>query len=416
MTIEELRKSGMIAYEYIRGSHAYGLNTPDSDEDRGGVFICPPEMLLGLRSGYVEQVADEKGDTVFYEFGRWIELLCKSNPTALESLFVPKRCIVGEVHPMIKKVMENREMFLSKECFKTLTGYAVSQIMKAKGLNKKIVNPVTERKTPMDFCHVPNGLGGSQKLSEWLRKKGYLANYCGLAKMDGMNDLYALYYDWGNHLIHEFNTLMGCQVDIHDSSIAWELANQLEYRDFGQSLRNDYPKWMPSLMSTIMECEPYGFSGIINMDGTSNEVRLSSIPKGLKPLTYVSYNQNGYESHCRRYKEYQDWVKHRNPVRYENNLGHNYDAKNLMHTMRLLKMGTELAEGKGLNIDRTNIDKDFLMKIRNHEMSYEEIVSMATAEKAKMEEAAKVSKLPDIISMDKVNKLLIELRKEHYHI
>ena len=80
MTIEELRNSGMIAFEYIRGSHAYGLNTPTSDEDRGGVFICPKEMLYGLRGSYIEQVADEKNDTVFYEFGRWVELLLKSNP------------------------------------------------------------------------------------------------------------------------------------------------------------------------------------------------------------------------------------------------------------------------------------------------------------------------------------------------
>ena len=41
MTIEELRKSGWIAFEYIRGSHAYGLNTETSDVDMGGVFILP---------------------------------------------------------------------------------------------------------------------------------------------------------------------------------------------------------------------------------------------------------------------------------------------------------------------------------------------------------------------------------------
>ena len=128
MTIEELKKSGWIAYEYIRGSHAYGLNTETSDIDKGGVYICPPEMLMGLRSNYIEQVSDEKNDTVYYEFGRWIELLLKSNPTALESLFIPKHCIIGEVHPMVQYIIDNRDMFLSKECFKTLLGYSYSQI------------------------------------------------------------------------------------------------------------------------------------------------------------------------------------------------------------------------------------------------------------------------------------------------
>ena len=96
LTIEDLRKNGWIAYEYRRGSHMYHLNVATSDEDTGGVFICPKSYLYGLRSEYPEQVADEKNDTVFYEFGRWIELLLKSNPTALESLFAPEDCIIGE--------------------------------------------------------------------------------------------------------------------------------------------------------------------------------------------------------------------------------------------------------------------------------------------------------------------------------
>ena len=67
MTIEELRKSGWIAFEYIRGSHAYGLNTETSDVDMGGVFILPNDYLMGLRSHYIEQVSDDKNDTVYYE-------------------------------------------------------------------------------------------------------------------------------------------------------------------------------------------------------------------------------------------------------------------------------------------------------------------------------------------------------------
>ena len=42
LTIQDLRDRGWIAYEYVRGSHAYGLNTESSDKDIGGVFICPP--------------------------------------------------------------------------------------------------------------------------------------------------------------------------------------------------------------------------------------------------------------------------------------------------------------------------------------------------------------------------------------
>ena len=153
LTIQDLKERGWIAYEYIRGSHLYGLNVENSDKDVGGVFIIPQDYLMGLRSNYIEQIADESNDTVYYEFGRWIELLMKSNPTALESLYVPENCIIGDVHPAIRYIIDNRDMFLSKECLKTLTGYAISQIHKARGLNKKIVNPVTERRTILDFCY-----------------------------------------------------------------------------------------------------------------------------------------------------------------------------------------------------------------------------------------------------------------------
>ena len=98
LTIQDLRNNGWIAFEYVRGSHAYGLNTETSDKDIGGVFILPQDYLMGLRSNYVEQVADETNDTVFYEFGRWIELLMKANPTALESLFIPTQEISSKTH------------------------------------------------------------------------------------------------------------------------------------------------------------------------------------------------------------------------------------------------------------------------------------------------------------------------------
>ena len=139
LTIEYLRENNMIAYEYVRGSHAYGTNIKDengndiSDTDIGGVFICDEKTLKGLRSNYVEQVSDEKNDTVYYELGRWIELLMKSNPTALESLFIPEDGIIGEIHPSVQYVLNNRDKFITKECLKPLLFYSINQIKKDTG-------------------------------------------------------------------------------------------------------------------------------------------------------------------------------------------------------------------------------------------------------------------------------------------
>ena len=56
----------------------------------------------------------------------------------------------------------------------------------------------------------------------------------------------------------------------------------------------------------------------------------------------MSYNESGYTKHCVDYKNYQTWLKERNPIRFESNLNHNYDAKNVSHMVRLIHMGLEL--------------------------------------------------------------------------
>ena len=49
MTIDELRNRGLIIYECISGSKAYGLDIPESDTDIKGVFIIPTEIDIVYR-------------------------------------------------------------------------------------------------------------------------------------------------------------------------------------------------------------------------------------------------------------------------------------------------------------------------------------------------------------------------------
>ena len=402
MTIEELRNSGLIAYEYKRGSHMYHLNTETSDEDFGGVFFCPKKMLLGLRGRYEEQVSDSKSDVVFYEFGRWLELLLKSNPTVLEGLFAPEDCIVGEVHPAVRKILDNRELFLSKECFKTFYGYAVSQISKARGLNKKIVNPVTERKDILDFCYTFNNQG-SLPIKKFLAENGLDQKYCGLVNIPNMSDgdssIYGVYYDFAAYF--KFENV--------DWARDWYNGNSL-YKKFFPSVSEQL-----SIQKRIEDKEFFHYGGIVHPDEIekSNTVRLSSVPKGEKPICFMAYNKNGYMRHCRDYKDYKEWEKNRNPVRYESNLGHNYDAKNVMHCMRLVRMAKELAQGKGFNVVRT-WDRDYLLDIRNHKFEYEDVMAQLEKEKLEMEEAIKSCTLPERVDFDKVNDLLYDVRLKYY--
>ena len=387
-TIDYLRENNLIAYEYVRGSTLYhlSLDNGQSDLDIGGVFIAPYKNIIGLRSQYPEQVADEKNDTVFYELGRWVELLLKANPTALESLFIPKDCIIGEVHPAVQYVIDHRDAFLSKECFNTFYGYAVSQISKARGLNKKIVNPVTERKGVLDFCYT-NYKQGSAEFKNWLEHRDLKQEYCGLVNIPNMHDMYSVFYDWGNHIKHE---------------------------GISDKLKKFYKHYKPD---GELENEPMiGYRGIVASSGDeSNAVRLSSVEKGVEPICQLYYNKDGYVSHCRMYKEYKEWEAKRNPVRYESNLDKNYDSKNIMHCMRLVRMAKELAQGKGFNVVRTE-DREYLLNIRKHMYEYDEVMAQLETEKAEMEEAIKTTTLKEHNDVDEISDILFKARELAYNI
>ena len=353
MTIDDIRKNRMIGYEYIRGSKLHGVSTPQSDTDLGGVFFCDFRNIVGLRSTYPEQVSDSRSDETYYEYGRWIELLGKSNPNALESLFVPEKFIIGDIHPAVQLIIDNRDKFLSKQCFNSIFGYSKSEIERCRGLNKKISNPMVERKTPLDFCFTFKG-EGSIPLKEWLDERGLKQEYCGVSAVTNMPNMYCLFYDYSGNI---------------------------------------------------------GYRGIIKENGT--DIHLSSIPKNQAILCHFIYNENSYKTHCREYKEYKEWEKHRNPVRYESNLDKNYDAKNVSECMRILNMGIEIARGEGMKVERTE-DRQFLLDIRNHKYEYDEIISIVEEKSKLFDEAVKTCTLPDRVDPEFVNNILIEGRKLYY--
>lgn len=389
MNIKELKSSNQLGYKYVRGSTLYNTNIETSDVDYGGVFIAPNEVLLGLPDFYQDQVSDERHDTTYYEFNRWVELLIKANPNALESLFIPKDKIIGEIHPAIQLIIDNRDLFLTKECFKSLSGYAYAQIQKCRGLNKKCVQPMDHRKEVLDFCYTFKGQG-SELMKDFLYRHYFNQKYCGLVNIPNMKDVYGVYYDFAAHIFFE-------KPDINE-------INRLMYSDL---IKEDAKRQI--IESRIKNKQFFGYSGIIHPNGSSNEVRLSSVPREEDPICFMCYNQQGYESHCRKYKEYQEWVQKRNPARYESNLKSNYDVKNVAHCVRLLHMGRELANGEGFNVVRT-WDREMILDIRNHKYEYEEIIDYVEKVFAEMKDLAKKCDLPESADKAKINELILQAR------
>lgn len=404
---DTIRKEGRLLIEYVRGSTCYELNTPESDIDSGGVYIAKPEEILGMLN-YMPQVSDERHDNTWYEIGNFIELLTKSNPTVMEALFVPDNKIIGEIHPLIKELRDHRKEFLSKDIYMPFYGYAKSQVIKARGLNKKIVNPVYERLSAFDFVYTFHNQG-STKIKNWLDNRGLKQKYCGLVNVPNMHDAYGMYYDFGNHAHNEEGwendkaflryvlTLMDPNLSLKDAEIA-------ESIDYALAI-----EW-------VKKHKFIGYRGIIDEFNDTTQLRLSSIDdKNDKPICHIFYNESGFKKHCKDYKDYKDWEAHRNETRYKSNLTKNYDSKNIMHCFRLIHMCKEILRDGEFNLVRT-YDHDFLMDIRNHKYEYDYLINKLEKETEEMKQVYEESTLPEHIDREKLNNILINIRKKYLNI
>ena len=116
------------------GSHSYGTNTKDSDEDLRGVCIPPKNYLLGLDN--FEQKESEEPDSVIYSLRKFVYLALQNNPNILDALFVEKNHIIF-INDFGRELRDLRYDFLSKRVYKTYGGYAYSQLKKMVVVSKK---------------------------------------------------------------------------------------------------------------------------------------------------------------------------------------------------------------------------------------------------------------------------------------
>lgn len=109
------------------GSHAYGLETPESDEDFLGVFAAPTESILGLHPPKDSQVS--KGpDTTMHEARKFLTLCLGGNPTAFELLWLDSYEIVTSLGAQL---IDIRETFLGATRVRAAyLGYAWQQFQR----------------------------------------------------------------------------------------------------------------------------------------------------------------------------------------------------------------------------------------------------------------------------------------------
>jgi hypothetical protein len=230
----------------------------------------------------------------------------------------------------------------------------MSQLKKAWGLNKKIMNPIDKKKKNLlHFCYVIEGQD-SIPLMEFLNKMSLPQKSLGLASIPHMRDIYAVFYD--------------------DKVI---------------------------------------YNGIMHSE-SSMEVTLSSIPQAEKPIAILYFNRDGFSTYCKDYREYWDWVEKRNEIRFQNTIKHgkNYDAKNMVHVFRLLYMAEDIGRLGQITVRQSN--RDLLLQIKNGDFYYEELVQKAQQRLKEIENIYQFSSLPEKPNLAEITHLLIEIRKSFY--
>lgn len=350
-----------ILFEIIYGSQLYGLATETSDIDYIGVFVVPQEFIYSLDK--IEKISDEKNNRVYYEIGKFCDLLTKSNPSVLTMLNPPDDCVIILNQLFKTYFIDNRKEFLTKSCFRPFVEYSNSQIQKAQGLNKKMnwENSRITRKTPFDFCYVPYKQG-SISVTKWLEINNLKEENCGLVAVPNMRFTYNLFYD---------------------------------------------------------ETGLLNYQGIIRKEN-SNEVCLTSIPDlKAEPRTTMQFNSDGYQKHCKEYKSYQQWLEERNTQRYVDVESHKQkgdngkiDSKNLLHVVRLIEIAKDIVDKNDIIVRRPN--REELLDIRRGKVDLKSLIEKSDSLLKELEIKFKESNLKDDVNRDYINNILIDIRKKFY--
>jgi len=156
----------------LHGSHAYGMATPTSDIDLKGIAIPTRDYFLGFNKKFeqfesnlllnnfektnIEKninrkiLKEEVFDSTIYDIRKFFLLASQCNPNIIEVLYADE-CFHIIKDPIMKELLDNRDLFLSTRANFRFRGYAFSQLKRIKRHRRWLLFPINKKPERKDF-------------------------------------------------------------------------------------------------------------------------------------------------------------------------------------------------------------------------------------------------------------------------
>jgi uncharacterized protein len=349
------KQSDTVIYRCVAGSRAYGTAGPVSDVDTRGIYVLPTAAYLTLDSP-AEQLADERNNEVYYALRRFLELAATANPNIIELLFMPEECVTLQTDCM-DRVLSARNLFVTRRAYDSHVAYAVAQIKKARGQNKWVNNPKPEAPPAKeDFCWIVPREGTQWSWPEPPYRPVPVAESeidlaeCHAAALEHTPGVYRLYH-------------------------------------YGPPARGVF-------RGGNLVCE--------------------SIPLADEVARCVGlmiFNEPAYNRSVKDHHNYWKWRRERNDARWltQEQGQIDYDAKNLMHSFRLLLSAEHIFREGEPRVRFGGEELQFLLAIRAGDYAYDSLIAMAEEKVILLTELRDRSALPDAPDLHAIGNLLAEI-------
>lgn len=346
----------------IHGSHAYGLNTPESDEDIRGVIVEPIEEFVSYRRTF-EQIQNHahdghEQDLTLFGLKKFAKLAADANPNALEILFVEPSEIIKK-DKFGQKLIDNRDLFLTKKIFHTFGGYARSQLARLNGHRRWILNPPNPPPSREEF-----GLPSKPKIDS--------------------------------------DTAKAIQATITKKLDQWNL------KDLTDQDHSDRIEIIAAMTEFLVEMKI----------GTDDKWLAAGRIIGFDDnILEILNKERQYDNIVSEYKQYKNWEVSRNKKRYETEVKCGCDTKHASHLIRLYLQCIDALKGNGLILKRNPLERQLLLDIKqgkHGKKTYEFVCTLQADLEGQNMAALKTSTLPNQIESDKLDEIVRDIYLESW--